>query len=134
MSEVVHNINPGDSDWTKHRYILAFGAHHETRVLVHANSLDHALDEAGDFLAEKFPGCLADIQVQEAFDEAREAGLSHDESWERALVDVTAAGNDGHYLLSWEWGINAEDPTDEYLATLQLEPPTAEKKEEDEND
>lgn len=39
-------VNPSDKSWTKHRYILSFGAYGWTRLMVWANSVGDALDEA----------------------------------------------------------------------------------------
>lgn len=104
-------INPNDRDWTRHRYILAFGAIGTTHCLVYANSIDDALDEAIDWLADNAPGHLADDQVAEAYNEAIAEGLSEEQADDRAYVDITVGGNDGHAILSWEWFILAEDPS-----------------------
>lgn len=120
-------INASDRDWTRHRYILWFGAYGDTRLMVWANSLDDALDECIDWIADNAPGLLADEQVEEAYKEAlAEAlaeGLDQEEAEERAqdeaMVDTTCGGNCGHYLLSWEWGILAEDPTRADILELQ---------------
>lgn len=135
-------VNPGDRSWTKHRYVLAFGAYGWTKLMAYANSLGDALDECVDWIAEHAPGLLADDAVEEAYREALEGGeapcsecdgdggcssegagmceacggsgvrrMTEEEAREEAEVDTTCAGNSGHYLLSWEWTIVAEDPS-----------------------
>ena len=112
---VVRLVNPGDSDWTKHKFVLQFGAYGDVTLCAHANSLDDALDGCIDWIAEHMPGLLADDAVREAYAEAIAEGKSEDEARDFAETDVTIGGNCGHYLHSWEWGIVAEDPTREEL-------------------
>lgn len=104
-------LNPTDRDWANHRYILWFGACAPTQIMVWANSLDDALDEAVDWIAEHAPGLLADEQVKEEYKHAIEAGKSEEEAQSIAEIDTTCAGNNGHYLNSWAWDIVAEDPS-----------------------
>ena len=112
-------LNPSDKDWTRHRYILWFGACAPTKMLVWANSLEDALDECVDYMEERLPGLLADEMVEEEYQRGLEAGLDEEAAREAAETDTTSAGNHGRYLLSWEWGIHAEDPTRaEVLAAL----------------
>lgn len=107
----IHLVNPSDKTWTKHRFIFWFGAYGWTRLMVWANSLDDALDEAVDWIADNAPGLLADDAVTEEYNRCIGEGMSEEEAQEEATVDTTCAGNCGHYLNSWEWGILAEDPT-----------------------
>lgn len=101
-------VNGSDRGWTKHRYILSFDG---TVLMVWANSLNQALDEAVDWIADHAPGILADEAVQEAYLEALASGMTEEEAQSEAEMDTTCAGNNGHYLNSWEWGIVAEDPS-----------------------
>lgn len=109
-------VNPGDANWTRGRFVLCFGAYGWTRLLVWASSLDDALDEAVDWLADHAPGLLADEQVREAYRKAM-AGKGPDDpeaveaAQSEAEQDTTCAGTCGHYLNSWEWGIVAENPS-----------------------
>jgi len=112
-------VNPNDSDWTKHRYILWFGACGATYLMVWANSLDDALDEAIDWCVEHAPGLLCDDQVNEAYNAALEEGKSEEEAMEIAEMDVTTGGNYGNHVLSWEWGIAVENPTRQQILELQ---------------
>lgn len=114
-------VNPGERTWTRHRYVLCFGAYGDTRLMVWANSLEDALDEAVDWLEEHAPGLLIDDSglaklAKEAQEEDPE--LSDEEAWEQATVDLTCAGNHCRYLPSWEWGIVAEDPTREEILSM----------------
>jgi hypothetical protein len=127
MSDEVIPVNGSDRDWTHHRYILWFGAYGWTRLMVWANSLDDALDECVDWIVEHAPGLLADETVQDEYKcelaEAVAEGLDEESAAERAQeraeVDTTCAGNCGHYLNSWEWGILAEDPTRAEILKIQ---------------
>ena len=118
-------VNSGDRDWTKHRFILCFGAYGWARCMVWANSLDGALDEAVDWIADHMPGLLADGEVQEAYDLAIAEGCGEDVAQERAEMDMVRAGNEGHYLPSWEWGLVAEDPTHAEVVALLKDAPAA---------
>jgi hypothetical protein len=111
-------VNPERRDYCRHKYILHFGAYGWTMVMVWANSLDSALDEAVDWLAENGPGLICDDAVAEAYREAIAEGLSEEDAYTRACEDTTSAGNEGHYILSYEWGVSAEDPTREQVLEL----------------
>jgi|SRR5579885_1392820 len=115
----LHVINFSDRHWTRHRYVLCFGAYGWTKCLVWANSLDDALDECVDWIADNAPGLLCDDQVNEEYHRAIAEGKSEEEAQEEATIDTTCAGNNGHYLLSWEWGICAEDPTTKEIHDLR---------------
>ena len=104
-------VNPNDRDWTRGRYVLWFGACGPTALMAYANSLDDALDECVDWIAEHAPGLLANDAVDAAYSEAVAAGKSEEEAIEEAETDITRAGNAGDCLLSWEWGIALENPT-----------------------
>ena len=49
-------INPSNRDYARHRYVLSFGAHACTHLMVYASSLDSALEECADWLADNAPG------------------------------------------------------------------------------
>lgn len=112
-------VNGSDRAWTRHRYILAFGAYGWTRLMVWANSLDDALDEAVDWIADNEPGLLVDETVQYAYNFAIGEGVDEDEARELAEADTTCAGNAGHYLASWEWHVLAEVPSRAEVLALQ---------------
>jgi len=103
-------VNPGDKSWARHRYLLTFGVIGPKVLLVWANSLEDALDEAVDWLAEHAPGLLCDEEVREAYQNALARGLSEEDAQTEATMDTTQAGNEGHYLHSWEWTL-VEDPS-----------------------
>lgn len=106
---MIHIVNPTDRSWTRNRWILWFGQN--TRLMVWGNSLDVALDEAIDWIADNAPGLLADDAVAAEYAAAMAEGLTEEEAIERAEADTTIGGNYGHYVHSWEWGITAENPT-----------------------
>lgn len=112
-------INASDKSWTRHRYVLCFGAYGWTRHMVWANSLDDALDECVDWIADHQPGLLMDDEVAVSYREAIAEGKGQSEAWEEATVDMVCAGNAGHYIASWEWAVVAEDPTREEILRLQ---------------
>lgn len=106
---MLHIVNPSDKGWTSHRYILSFGAYGDTHLLVWANHLQDALDEAIDWLVDNAPGHIVDDQVNEAYAEAIAEGKSEDEAYEIAEEDTTSGGNCGNHILSYEWSM-IEDP------------------------
>jgi len=123
----INIVNASEREFTKHRYILWFGAYASTHCLVWADNIDDALDECVDWLAENAPGLLADEEVQEAYkreyETAIEEGLDEEEAENKAReeseIDTTHAGSTGHYLHSWERGITAENPTRKELKKLK---------------
>lgn len=112
-------VNPSDRGWTRHRYVLWFGDCGTTYLMIWANSLDDALDESVDWIAEHAPGYLADESVHEEYNRLIAEGKSEDEAREEAEMDTVTGGNAGNYLNSWEWGLALENPTrqelDEFL-------------------
>ncbi len=111
-------VNPNDKSWTQHRYILAFGMYGWTRLMVWANSLDDALDEAVDYLREHAPGHISTDFVNEEYKSNCESGMDQEEAWEAATEDMTCAGNYGDYIGSDEWKVIAEDPSREEVLRL----------------
>jgi hypothetical protein len=104
-------VNASDKDWTRHNYVLAFGAYGDTLLRVWGNSLDDALDEAVDWIADHAPGLLADDEVNDEYKRLVSEGMSEEEAQEEATVDTTTAGNAGNYLHSSEWTVVVEDPS-----------------------
>ena len=121
-------INPTSKSWTtghyrEKPYILWFGAYGTTRLLVYARHLSDALDECIDWIGDNAPGLLCNEQVNETYNEAMAEGLSEEEAFERASEDTTVGGNCGDHILSWEWGIVAEDPTPAEIAAIHHDRP-----------
>lgn len=116
-------VNPNDKNWTRHRFILWFGAYGSTRLMVWANHLEDALDEAIDWLVENAPGHIVDDQVNEAYNAALAEGKSEEEAIEEAEADTTTGGNAGNHILSYEWGIVAEDPSRADVLEIQRRTP-----------
>jgi hypothetical protein len=113
-------VNSSDRDWTRQRFVLWFGVCGSTHLLVWANHLEDALDEAIDWLADNAPGLLCDEQVQEAYDRAISEGKSEEDAYTESTVDVTTGGNFCNHIMSWEWGITLENPTRAQLKELTV--------------
>lgn len=104
-------VNGSNRDFADHLFILAIGVYGWTRLMVWADSIEEALNEAVDWIAENEPDQLCDKEVHEAYEEALAAGKSEEEAQADAEVDTLCAGNSGHYLRSDDWTIVAEDPS-----------------------
>ena len=112
-------VNPSSGEAPA--FVLQFGAYGWTRLALWGDSLEDCLDEAVDCIADNAPGLLCDDQVAEAYNEAYADAIANGIRPERAGIlaqeeaeqDTTCAGNEGHYILSHEWAIVAEDPTAE---------------------
>lgn len=107
----VEVVNPGDRNWTRHRYVLWVDAHAPLYLLVWASDEGAALDEAVDYLEERAPGMFVDDDVDEDYREALAEGLDEDAARDRAEADVVRAGNCGRCLRSEDVGIALTDPT-----------------------
>jgi hypothetical protein len=103
-------VNPHDKHFTNNRYCLAFDAYGSKALLVWANSIKDALNECIDWIADNAPGLLADEQVEEEYHRLIGQGETPEQAHDHATVDTTCAGNEGHYILSWEWMILTENP------------------------
>lgn len=114
-------INPDDSDWTKHSYLFSVGAYGDNHYLVYANADEDALDELGDYIAEHAPGLLYD--KEEVYSTHRSnielSGMSEEEAWEDATVDLIQCGNGGDcFFAAWEVSYQ-EDPDEDFLDTFE---------------
>ncbi len=109
-----YTINESDASWVKTRYVLGFDAYGETHLEVFANSLEKALDEAIDWIVDNKPGLLCDEQVNEAYHQAILGGASEEEALAHATIDTTVGGNEGHYVLSYEWCIISEESNEDH--------------------
>ncbi len=126
----VELVNQDDRSWTRHRYVLWFGACAPTRLMVWANSLDDALEEAAEHLAEHAPGLVMKewgdehktlvaeacaergITFPVGFEKMEDDDTSLVSKWEitdQAEADLTRT--ESGFLTSYEWGIDLEDPT-----------------------
>lgn len=112
-------VNGSDREFKRQRFVLAFGQISTLFLMVWADHLDGALDESVDWLVDNAPGLLCDAEVQEAYNEAIQAGKSEEEAQEEAEVDTTCAGNEGHYLRSDDWNIVFENPTRQQIKEFQ---------------
>lgn len=118
MQRDIIPVNGSDRSWMKHRFILAFGAYADTRIMVWANHIEGAIDEAIDWLVDHAPGHIVDDLVAEAYREAIAAGKSEEEAMDYAREDTTCGGNAGNYIMSHEWYLLAEDPSRAELLAL----------------
>lgn len=108
-SNTVALVNPNDRDWTRGRYVIAFGAYGHIQCVVWANSLEDALDEAADWLEENAPGMFCDTEVAEEYQRLVAEGVEESTAFERAAVDTMVIG--AHHIPSWEVTVIAENPT-----------------------
>lgn len=130
MTRTVKIANPHDKG-SYPAWVLAFGAYGNEYVLAYADHLEDALDECVDWIASNAPGLLADDEVTAEYKrlhaEAVAAGAHPEDErviercQEEATVDTTCAGNDGHYLHSWEWTVCLEDPDRDALIAFVKE-------------
>lgn len=134
MSAPLTIVNPSERTWTRHRYVLWFGACAPTYLMVYADGPDDALEKCADWLADNEPGLIMleghgndarDPELDELLEEAcREQGLEWpipDDAWgtsdmepywdaeQTAYADLTHT--ERGYLTSYEWGIELEDPS-----------------------
>jgi hypothetical protein len=129
-------VNPVDRDWTKHRFVLWFGACAPTRLMVWANSLDDALEEAAEWLAENAPGNIMKDWEEEhkalVSEVCEERGITFPDGFDAlpdeakwAICDEAESDltrTESGFLTSYEWGIDLEDPSRADLDTF-LYPP-----------
>ncbi len=114
--------NGSDRDFFKgNNFVFSFGAYGSTRVRVYEKSLESALDEAIDWLADNAKGHIVDDQVTEAYNEAIAAGKSESAAIEEAESDTTIGGNNGHHILSYEWSVT-ENPSRADILDMEERP------------
>ncbi len=111
-------VNPSDRDWTKHRFVLQIGEVSPTNLMIWANGLESAMEEAGSWIEDHAPGLFCDDQVveeyKEAYAEAITEGKDEEEANDHALEAAEADTyqfDRCHYLNSDHWNIGLEDPT-----------------------
>jgi hypothetical protein len=114
---MLHIVNPGDKSFTSRRYLVSLGAYGSTQLLVWANDVCSAIDEAIDWASENAHGLLCNDQVREAYEEAIAEGKDEETALQAAEVDTICGGNYGNYIPSWGVHIT-ENPTREYLKRL----------------
>jgi hypothetical protein len=117
-SRTLFAVNTSERGSTKHRYILWFGDIYAKYLLVWADHLEDALDECVDCIAEKWPGLLCDDEVSNEYNRLIAEGETEEQAYEHSMVDTTCAGNNSHYLHSWQWGIVIEDPSRQDIKEL----------------
>lgn len=126
-------VNPGAQHWTSGRYVLWVGMIAPNFYLIYADSLEDAMAELGDYLADYDPGMLfSPEEINEEYesaiqDLADEYDLSPEEvrmndrlaeiAFDEATTDLTLLG-DNHWIHGDEWGIVAENPSDKELIAI----------------
>jgi len=86
-------------------WVFQFGAVGTTRVIVWGHQLADALEFAAEYLKDQgWVGYFDDEQIEEAYKEAKEEGLSDYEAQEQATTDMTYT--ESGYIPSWEWHVS----------------------------
>lgn len=116
-------VNGDDRSWTRHRYLLAvgnagWGAFADRLLLIYANSLDDALDEAIDWMVDNEPGFIADDQVEEAYHRARSDGQTEEQARETAEEGMISGGNAGNHIAVDAIRLLETDPTRRQLESF----------------
>lgn len=118
-------LNPDQKRWYNHLYVLWFGGCGATYLHVYADSLDDALAECAEWLAEHAPGHIMKHGSEEHIDlikdACKDAGVTYDPDMfsgsvatemykilEKAEADLTYT--EAGFITSYEWGISFEDP------------------------
>ena len=132
-SDAIVIVNASDRDWSRHSYLLSFGAYGWTRLLVWENSLDDAFETAAEWLVEHAPGHVVVMGSRDYDDLMREACEESGLEWPippGALIDDDALAErywqaeDAAMVDSYrteagwihEWSVALEDPTRADLA------------------
>jgi len=113
-------INSGDHDWTQNLFLMWAGAYGDTRGYVWANSFEDAFEHWVEYLDERAPGLLTNLDEGDLRESARDLGIEWQADWpdhedrkfqrvvEHAEVDLTPIGHTtlehGAYIPSHEWG------------------------------
>lgn len=125
-----HIANPAEAWHVKRLFAFQFGAIGTTRVLVWARSMDDALEEAGEYLSEEYPGHLMahdSAELREQYEMAAEEldldldDLDEDDEsklHEEATTDLTYT--EAGYLNSSEWWVD-DVHNDECLRNAMVE-------------
>lgn len=105
-----HIANPDGVEWAFGRYgsgrlwVFQFGAVGTMRVIVWGEAGLSSLDDALETAAEAAPGYFSNEEVDEAYKEAKEEGLSDEDAQEEATTDMTYT--ESGYIPSWEWHVS----------------------------
>jgi len=104
----IHAANPSDREYSRRSFILWFGCSGTTLVLVYADSLEDAVEEAAEYCAgQGWVGLVIPHEdpdpVGDGSDPFECEGLMHTESG---------------WVSSYEWGIFAEDPTPAQISAI----------------
>lgn len=126
----------GTKGWARHSYVLWFGSHAATNILVYADSLEDALEDAAQEIQERgwlglftepdYEDALEDlirdgeIPAGTTMEDIKTCGLIDDQYSEKVLraAETDLTYTESGWIASWEWGIVAEDPTKEELLQI----------------
>lgn len=118
----LHYANFNDHNFHDQMFVLWFGGDGISAryVVVFANHLEDALEEGIDYVAENYPGLLANEQIVEEYNRLRQEFVDEHERepddeeemalQEEAEVDTTTDGQ-GNAIMSDHWGISMENPS-----------------------
>ena len=119
------NLSPISKYGNEHRYLLWFGCVGTTHVLVQAFSLDDALEEAATALkAMGYEGYFTEPEYSQEFLAYMRSPRPFGEETPRRIQDLQEEAEadltytESGWLVSYEWGISAEDPTKEQLIEM----------------
>lgn len=103
--------NPSDHNWIDGLWALTFGASGSEHVLVWADSVEDALEEAAEWLKDtgKIGYFVPDDEMRERYDEAlAKAGGDEEKATEVAEQDLTLT--EAGYIPSHEWFVDEASP------------------------
>ncbi len=115
MTNRIPVANPDNLSWAKGAFLFSFGAYGDTKVIVLENTLDDALETAGEWLAENAPGIFIEPDYESSAQELYGKPVDEcdpdeqEKIWEHAETDLTYTES-GH-IASWEWGVQDLDFT-----------------------
>lgn len=111
-------VNPCDSGWTRHKYLVSVGAYLDDHYLVFANSFEKAVNEIFYHLESHSPGVFCTDAVLEEYERLVAEGMDPCEAQEQACIDTVSDDDQTNYLPAWEIAI-VEDPDRETILRLQ---------------
>jgi hypothetical protein len=115
-------VNASDRSFTDQRFILWVGEVDPYNLMIWADSLESATETMCDWVVDNAPGLLCDDAMEEEYTAAIAEGCSEEEAQSRAEADVTVFGHSGfHGILSYHWGVIAENPTRAEIKALTSE-------------
>jgi hypothetical protein len=105
--------NPTDHDWVSGLFAMTFGATGSSHVLVWANGVEDALEEAADYLEEtgKSGHFVPEDIMRQHYEEARaELGEGADEDAVSQKAEEGLTYTESGYIPSHEWWVDDASP------------------------